>query len=142
MSLPITTNDFGWVSARAECSVSLMFQRLRMQVEADVLRRNEIRTVNEKEKYAFRFASENGVFTVSVDGQCIETEIGVGFRRTLTGVEVYTPSDNKLLFKADVTLSNDGECRMKVGEVEYNYWQFRKKALEDVFFTKVAKWRP
>jgi hypothetical protein len=146
MSDPLRPNpaasDFDWVSARASCSALLMFQRLRMQVQADAVKRNEIRTANEKEKYLFRFVSEDGVFVVSVDGQCLETEIGVGFRRTPTGIEVFTPADNKPLFKADVTLSNDGECRMKIGEMEYNCWQFRKKALEDVFFAKVARWRP
>ena len=38
--------------------------------------------------------------------------------------------------------SNDGQCRIKVGEIEYNFWQFRKLTLEDVFFTNVARWRP
>src|ERR1039458_7645934 len=104
MTQPIP-EDFDWITARAACSASLVFQRLRMQVEADVAKRNQIRTENEKSKYFFQFATEGGAFTVWVEGQFLgETEIGVGFRRTVTGIDVYTPSDNKLLFQAEVTL--------------------------------------
>jgi hypothetical protein len=135
--------DFDWISARAACSVSQVFQRLRMQVEADVAKRNDIRTENEKSKYSFQFIAENGSFSVSLDGRFLEEiEIGVGFRRTSAGIDVYTPSDGQLRFSGEVTLSNDGLCRIKVEKAEYSLWQFRKLSLEGVFFTQVAKWRP
>jgi hypothetical protein len=47
-----------------------------------------------------------------------------------------------LLYEGKLTLSNDGDCKLKVGDTEYSLWQFRKLTLEDVLFTSVAKWRP
>ena len=41
-----------------------------------------------------------------------------------------------------LTLADDGECKFRVGNAEYDFWQFRKLALEDILFTSVAKWRP
>lgn len=138
MTLP---EDFDWVAARAAHSTALVFQKLRLQVEADVNKRNEIRTTNEREKYQFRFVSENGTFSVFAEGQLEDHEIGVSFRRTQTGIDVCALS-GKVLLSGAVTLSNEGECRIKVEQTEYAFWQFRKLALEDVFFTQVARWRP
>jgi hypothetical protein len=33
-----------------------------------------------------------------------------------------------------LTLSDDGNCHLRVGETEYTFWQFRKLALHDLFF--------
>ncbi len=57
---PPLPEDFDWVTARAACSVSQVFQRLRMQVAVDVEKRNQIRTENEKSKYSFLLIGEGG----------------------------------------------------------------------------------
>ena len=133
--------DFDWISARAACSASQAFQKLRLQVESDVSKRNEIRTDNEKSKYAYQFTSEGGAFSVHLVSHLFEQmEIGVIFKRTPAGIEVYSLAD-QLLLQGEVTLSNGGQCRIMVAGSEYNFWQFRKLSLESVFFKDVAKWR-
>jgi hypothetical protein len=63
------------------------------------------------------------------------------FSRSPAGVEVRDSESNSLIHEGILTLSNDGHCRLKVGDVEYDLWQFRKLSLENVLFTSIAKWR-
>ena len=41
---------------------------------------------------------------------------------------------NKELFRATLTINNEGICKLKIGDEEYTNWQVRKKALEKCFF--------
>jgi hypothetical protein len=36
--------------------------------------------------------------------------------------------------KATLTLNDMGECRLKINGQEREFWQFRRTALEDLFF--------
>jgi len=42
--------------------------------------------------------------------------------------------DGKKILEATLTLNDSGECRVKIGGQEYELWQMRKKALENLFF--------
>ena len=55
------------------------------------------------------------------------------FRKTDSGVKV-TAEDDKVLHAATLTLGEDGECRLKLNREELEFWQFRRRALEDLFF--------
>jgi hypothetical protein len=92
----------------------------------------------EKESYRFKTGSQNWMFWVSVLGGAIDK--AVAFHRTTTGIEVRDAGNDAVILKGELTLSNDGECKFKVGENTYSFWQFRKLALEDLLFTSVAKW--
>src|SRR5579859_4990308 len=45
--------DFSWVRARAECSVAVVYERLRLQVHEDIEQRKELRTTSERERFNF-----------------------------------------------------------------------------------------
>jgi hypothetical protein len=141
----VVSTDFDWVSARAACSSSQVFRSLQLEVQTDVEKRNEIRTPNEKSKYLFRYAANESRFSVFVESLFTEMkeleQIGAIFVRTPSGVDVQTLA-NQLLLRGEITLSNDKKCRIKVGDVEYDSWQFRKLALQNVFFIEVGRWRP
>ncbi len=138
----IEPNNFDWVSAHAACSVSKVFHQLQLEIRTDIETRNRLSTENEKSKYFYTCASNGNSLSVFIESQSVEVEgIGVRFTRTPKGIDAYSLAE-RLLFSGTVTLSNDGQCRIKVGEIEYNFWQFRKLTLEDVFFTNVARWRP
>ena len=47
---------------------------------------------------------------------------------------VVVDENDKELFSASVTVNNDKECVVVVGDEELEQWQFRKKALETLFF--------
>ncbi len=132
--------DFDWISARADCSPTQAFMKLRVQIQDDLTKRVAGMSDQEKSKYSFKIVNQDWEFWVSVEGPYIEK--GITFRRTSAGINVHDASSDKLLFQGILTLSNDGRCKFKVEDAEYDFWQFRKLALEDILFTSVAKWRP
>ena len=44
--------------------------------------------------------------------------------------------DQKVSFIATATISNERICKLKVDDQEYEFWQVRKMALENLFFGK------
>jgi hypothetical protein len=42
-----------------------------------------------------------------------------------------------VLFRASITLTNGGQCKLRVGEEELEQWQFRRMALEKLFFQPI-----
>ncbi len=132
-------DDFDWISARAECSPTQAFVRIRTEVHNDIKTRMAMMSEQEKTKYVFSITHQDWQFWVAVGGPYVDK--GIAFSRTPDGIDVHDVSSEKLLYHGILTLSNEGKCKLKVGEVEYDFWQFRKLALEDVLFTCVAKWR-
>jgi hypothetical protein len=43
-------------------------------------------------------------------------------------------NDDAVLLEAGLTLNDEGECRLRTGEQELTFWQFRKRALYNLFF--------
>ena len=125
--------DFDWVTERHACSPSIIITKLRMQVEKDVEKRKELMTPAEKERMAFSLIDEDRRFVVQVEGRN-HLYRGVKFGLTLTGITVHDVASGKVIHEAALTLSDDGECRLRVEDKEYDLWQFRKLALHDIFF--------
>jgi hypothetical protein len=123
--------EFEWVVARYHCSPSTVFEKLKLQIESDVTART-MQLPNQRNR--FRFVGNGGSFAVAVEGQGISGQ-AIKFRLALPAIEVAGPSDEKL-FEATVTLGDDGECRLRVGIEELYLWQFRKRALESLFFNQ------
>jgi len=42
--------------------------------------------------------------------------------------------DREVLFEAGITLNDAGECKLRVDTEEVESWQFRRRALEELFF--------
>ena len=125
--------NFDWVTARADCSAHEIFERLKMQVRQDVSKREEIAKKNPgiQSYFGFRFAEEGPSFVVIMEGQKIRNS--VRFEQTADSILAWS-EDRKLRLEANLTLSHDGQCRVLVAGEEYDLWQFRKMALEDLFF--------
>ena len=129
MSMP---QEFNWVLERAKCTSSQAFQRLRSQVEADVETCNSLIPENDKGNFWFSFISENDRFSVAIESPGGTTR-RIKFSCTAVGVDVYDFTD-RLVCRGFLTLSNDCVCKFKVNEIEHDFWQFRKNALEGLFF--------
>lgn len=121
--------NFDWVRARFECSPTKVFQQLKRQIEKDVETRNDLRSPDSN--FGFDTTSQGNSITVFVQGNRLHRS--VIFEQTDLGITV-RDGDDKMLYDATLTISNDGECRLKVGSVECESWQFRKLALEGLFF--------
>jgi hypothetical protein len=121
--------DLNWVEARSLCSPVAVFEKIKLQVEEDVRVRNASLGGSRTQ---FRFIANGGSFVVAMDAPGVVGR-GVKFILTQTGIEVLDAKDKKLL-EASLTLNDDGECRLKVDNLEREFWQFRKQALETLFF--------
>jgi len=135
-----TDPNFDWVTARAKCSPSEVFARLESQVEDDIRKRNEVLTESEQRQgVKFHFQRDRNQFSVWT----LHDKERVGyaaFQIIADGIKVIYLDPLPSLV-GTLTLSNDGECRLKVNGDEYAFWQFRKLALEPILFTVVANFR-
>jgi len=122
--------DFDWVAARAACSLPKVFQQLKLEIEADVKARNEKR--GENPYYEFSLIAKNGNLVILVSGNNLPQKT-VTIKLTTKGISVHD-TDDDFMFEATLTLNNEGECRLKIDNQERDFWQFRRMALEDIFF--------
>jgi hypothetical protein len=124
-------DNFDWVTAIASCSVGSAFVRLRTQVEQDVKTRQELRP--QAAHYGFRFQENNDYnFCVLVEGNKIHKSVCFDLQKSEDQIQVNRGSE---IIKAKMTVNHDGECRFLVDGEELEFWQFRKRMLEDLFFS-------
>jgi hypothetical protein len=121
-------SDRDWVSALAACSAAQVFEQIRLQVEADVKVRNAVRPTGSD--YKFETASDGDSFSVLIKGRSGQR---VTFQKTDRGILVYR-ADGTQMIEATLTLNDEGDCRFRVNGQEREFWQFRKTALESLFF--------
>jgi len=117
-----------WVKLRHECSPLVMFTKLRLEAEKDVKIRNQ---VGEDRSAIFKIIKHDGNFSIAREGHEYDVR---DFIRTESGIMV-KDKDETVVLEATLTLTDEAECRLKLksGE-ELTTWQFRKRALEDLFF--------
>jgi hypothetical protein len=128
--------ELNWVKARAECSLAQVFKALELAIKDDIEAVNSLTRVDAGTKFALvpyggkRFSvvcEVNHFPSGSIDFSLSETEILVG-----CGADT--------IFRARLTLTDSGRCKLKLRvngtELELEQWQFRRKALEDLFFDK------
>lgn len=144
----MTQNDpsFDWVSARAKCSASEVYEDFALQLKKDVATRNELLSGKERRhQVGFRF---NGGYkhtslfvAVQTGGQGLEEKqiAHVIFTKVPEGIAAEYSDGKQIIGR--LTLSREGECRLKVDDVEYSFWQFRKLTLEPIFFDAVKEFR-
>ena len=118
-------NNWNWVTARQECSLTEQFRCLQMQAERDVETRNA--QCGKDEFYKVRRAP--GTFVVFVN---LPNGIGVTFK--LSEDEINIAPDNGTEFPVTVTLDRDRVCKFKVDGELLEIWQLLQKALEPVLF--------
>jgi hypothetical protein len=125
------SGEFDWVSARAQCTPFKVFERVRSQVKEDMNKRNSL-TIEGGSSATFSF--ETGQDWFSVAHKFLDKYRGVSFTLSANGIEVRDASSHSLLHDGILTISDDGSCRLRVGSIELDLWQFRKLALQDLFF--------
>jgi hypothetical protein len=125
--------ELDWVTERAKCSPESVLQLLEIQAKTDVETRIQLRNATELQYgVEFSFREGSGAFQIVVHrmGEIMGSAI---FERFPDGIRV-TYKDHSS-FAGVLTLGNDGQCRLRVGDSEeLEFWQFRKKALEPIFF--------
>lgn len=107
------------------------FNRLRLQAQEDVNQRKTLRSASECEWLNFNMVSNGAAFTVGRIER--NTSRSLTFRTTDRGIQVIDENDKPVL-EGTLTLGDDGQCRLKTSGRDLEFWQFRRAALEDLFF--------
>lgn len=130
MEKKILPPDFDWVTERRKCSAEKVYESLlaaaRRNVEAmKTVEQDRVRSPVEMHVHSGSFAvmrtefgRKRGTVRVYVEGQQIIAESDTG----------------DISLKADLTLNDDGECRLLVDGKQLQEWQFLRAALEPLFF--------
>ena len=118
-----------WVKARAACSIAVVFKELELGAREDV---DSFHEAAPNDRTLAVVTSEKGNrFSVTRSG---DTQLSVDFALTggrITATDARRP---KWSVNATLTLNDAGECRLLVDGKELEQWQFRRKALESLFF--------
>jgi hypothetical protein len=124
-------DEFDWVSARAQCTPFAVFEKLRAQVKVDMERRNSLMRDGD---LASPFSLGTGPEWFSVSSKTLDKYRGVTFTLTANGVAVHDATSHTKICDAALMISDEGHCVLRVGSTELKFWQFRKLALQDLFF--------
>lgn len=128
-------SEFDWVNARARCSLTQVFEQLRLDIERDVAKRQDLRSKDDflgGYSHGFEIAGTPDKFSVSLRGRHFEPR-SVIFALEEDAISI-EDADKNTAFRMTVTLNDEGRCVAKVGGQEMEFWQVRAKALEALFF--------
>ena len=126
-------DNFKWVKERFRCSLGEVFEALKTEVDQDVKEREEVLQPPDRQYCVFRFRTSDRSFTAWIEGPNIHKS--VDFKLEDGYISVRKNGEDKII-RATTTLSDEGRCVLKIDnkEREYERWQLRKLALEDLFF--------
>jgi len=134
--LSITVSDSEWVIKRAECSGSKVFELLKAEVQKDVETRQTLQKQTDPQGPGFSFVASGDTFAAILTTRRGHDTVRFSLAGDTISVSL---NDRDPFLKATLTLSSDQICRLKTREavpVELDRWQFRCKALEELFFLR------
>jgi len=125
--------DFDWVQARMKCSAVRVFGELKHSVERDVITRN---TGDHQQRVHFELTGDAPTFTVYryLKGVPSSTCDPHSVSFSLGDDSICAKLSNGKELRASLTLNSQGHCVFKLDDQELEPWQFRMKALEQLFF--------
>lgn len=116
-----------WVRARAECSIDMVFARLQLGLTSDIATINEL---NKGRDCLFSLYKEKNGFLVTKAGNFPVRKVLFSLEAGAIKVETERGS-----FLALPGLNMPGRCLLVIDGKELELWQFRRKALEELFFS-------
>ena len=120
-----------WVARLSSCSLHSVWDRLKLEIESDVAARRQ-QLIPMGVNYGFSITPLNDDVVVSLIGNAV---LPRSIKISLTDdAIVVSDGTGKELFRATLTLDNDGECRFKINGAEREFWQMRQMALEELLF--------
>jgi hypothetical protein len=120
-----------WVEKRAACTVAAVFNQLCDGIIDDVEAINSVRQLDDDDRFSADMHSGGTTIFVGQSNRIprMRLTIGVASNR----IEVRQEWDGVTWF-ASVGLNDEGRCILRFDDKEWEQWQFRKKALEGLFF--------
>jgi hypothetical protein len=122
--------ELNWVEKRAACTAETLFSQLVLGIGEDIKARN---AAGADAQFAAGLTSDRRALIVGESGTWARKERVRIF--PLKGkIEVRDELTNAS-FSAEVFLNDEGRCKLRLdGGVELEQWQFRRMALEGLFF--------
>ena len=120
---------FNWVVERTKCSAQQVFKELELGVKEDADTMNSQRPPHAHYKFTVCQLAGGRFSVIREEPRGIPS---VEF--VLEGNQIRVSINDVVKFTATLTLNNEGQCRLKVKDAELEQWQFRRMALEDLFF--------
>jgi hypothetical protein len=134
------TEQFDWISAREKCSPGVVFERLKREAKKDVQQR--IHALGESSRHNWTVDADRDSFSVVREHKDSQHRAVVTFCLDEDQqIRAYEEHGGKTFFRATLTLTDEGECKLKDTETgkEMCLWQARKIALEKLLFDAPTK---
>lgn len=131
--------ELDWVEKRAACIAATVFNQLCDGIVSDVEAVNSTRDLSEFDKFSADMHSSGTTIYVGRPNRIPRVRIAIGIVGDEIGVQQEWAGGLK--WSASVGLNDEGRCILKVKddagkETELEQWQFRKRALESLFFSE------
>ncbi len=125
--------ELNWVEKRFSCTVGKVFNQLCDGIEKDVETFNLVRQLPEHLQFSSDMHSSGSTIYVAQPNQIPRARVSIGITEGRIGVH---EEWNGKKWEATIGLNNEGRCILKLlpDGTELEQWQFRKKALEGLFF--------
>lgn len=120
------SEETDWVTARSKCTLHTLFEQLKTGVERDTETRHAI----PGEASGFRFVANGRTFFVAMNCDDVRHTVKFQLGRKTIAVTL----DDEPLLEGEAMFCDDGICRLSVDGVPLELWQFRRRALERLFF--------
>jgi hypothetical protein len=125
-----------WVKVRAQCSIQHVFKELELGVCEDVEQAQSLVGPNERIRFSVAKSGTSRFAALRINDPITSISHSVYFscRRNEIQVSEDGSHGEEPRMTATLTLTNEGHCKLKVGNEELYQWQFRRMALEGLFF--------
>ncbi|MGB6722515.1 MAG: hypothetical protein WBE72_17085 [Terracidiphilus sp.] len=128
--------ELNWVEKRAACTVATVFNQLCDGIKADVEAINAALHLTEKNLFQADIHSDGTTIIVGQPNVVPRKRLYIGTNGER--IQVFQEWD-KTKWSATIGLNDEGRCTLRLDSVqELEQWQFRKKALEGLFFGEVG----
>jgi hypothetical protein len=126
--------ELNWVEKRAACTAETLFSQLVLGISEDIKARN---AVGVDTQFAAGLTSDRRALIVGESGTWARKErVRIFWLKGKIEVRDEVTNAN---FSAEVFLNDEGRCKLRLeGGAELEQWQFRRKALEGLFFGEAA----
>jgi hypothetical protein len=130
--------ELNWVEKRAACSAGQVLNELRRGIDNDVAIINAIRNLPQDQRFTAEMLTDRSTLVVGQLGNTPRPRVKIGLADSNT--IAYHSDISTSQASATVGLNNEGRCILKLkledgtDGAELEQWQFRKMALESLFF--------
>lgn len=124
--------ELDWVEKRAACTATRSFNELRKGINNDIAVFNSIRKLPPDQQFAGDMTSDGSTICVGQHGTQVRPIVYI---RLVENTIVVRDMVKQINWSVEPKLNQEGRCILKLKDgPELEQWQFRKKALEGLFF--------